>query len=497
MYPVSNNYKTAIAARSVISEWYGTIDIIGVQDPLPFNQHNLDQAQSRLVSEYTQGDTLSIGTAFSSQVTIVLRGEYDRYKFYGGTIHLYFKLYIPSIDDYEIVPCGTFTITDAKFTYHTVTLTAYDNMQKFSGKNAGLTDAEPYSGLVEICTACGVTLGNTQAEIEAMTNGTEELAFSSLETTVTYRDIVGYVAAILCGNAVIGRDGCLYIKNYSNTAVRTITDANRYSSTYIDYIGRYNRLALTDGEGNEQTYTASGTYTETLLTMSIGTNPLLNVNENIDTMAQDIIDELVGIVYAPCTITMPQDPSLDIGDAVTVSGGNIETPIRIILTRQDIKLFGQTQVISAGGDYKLQETRTRSEYTMEMMPVKLNQTEQKLQEEIAEITYDYIDPQTQSTSPIGDGQDAIVLAFYFHLESATRVRFGSTINFETAKSGTDLVHLHVIYNVDNTELNPNNPLIQYYDDGHHILTLDFLTAELAAGDHSFGVAFGVTGGTVS
>lgn len=497
MYPVSNAYKQAIAASTVISNWEGTITTVGGGTPIVFDKTNLSQNQSKLTKQYANGDTLELGTAYSGQLTIGLRGDYDKYVFYGATIELYFKLSIPGETNPESVPCGIYTVTDAEFNYNSVKLTAYDAMQKFAGKIGALADAEPYAGLVAICTACGVTLGNTQGEIEAMTNGTEELAFSELDSSVTYRDVLGYVAAILCGNAVIGRDGCVYIKNYSDTSVRTLTDSNRYSSTYIDYIGRYNQLALTDGDGNEVTYTASGTYTETLLTMSIGKNPLLNVNENRDTMAQAIIDELVDIVYAPCTISMPQDPALDIGDMVTISGGNLETPINIILTKQDIKLYGQTQIVSAGGNYELSNTHTKSERVVEQLPKQIQQTEQKLQEEIAEITYDYIDPQTQSTSPIGDGEDAIVLAFYFHLESATRVRFGSTINFETVKDSTDLVHLHVIYNVDNTPLNPNDPLIQYYDDGHHILTLDFLTSELAAGDHSFGVAFGVTGGTVS
>lgn len=497
MYPVSNAYKQAIAANTVTSNWEGVITPVN-GTPYLVNKTNLSQNQSKLASQYANGDTLEIGTAYSEQLTLSLRGDYEKYVFYGATIELNFRLNIPGALVPEVVPCGFFTIADAEFSYNSVKLTAYDNMQKFSKKISGLYDAEPYSGLVEICTICGVTLGNTQAEIEAMTNGTEELAFSELEESETYRDVIGYIAAILCGNAVIGRDGKLYIKNYSNTSVRTITDSNRYSSSYIDYIGRYNCLALTDGDGNEVTYTASGLYTEKMLTMSIGTNPLLNANDNRDTMAQAIIDELVDIVYAPCTITMPQDPALDIGDTVAISGGNIETPINIILTKQDIKLYGQTQIVSAGGNYELTEARTKSERVIEqVIPQQIKQSEQKLQEEIAEITYDYIDPQTQSTSSIGDGQEAIVLAFYFHLESATRVRFGSTINFETVKDGTDLVHLHVIYSVDNTELNPNNPLIQYYDDGHHILTLDFLTRELSAGDHSFGVAFGVTGGTVS
>lgn len=496
MYPVSNAYKQAIASSVVTSNWDGVITTTsGVQ--ILFDRTNLSQNQSRLTRQYASGDTLEIGTAYSGQITLCLRGSYDKYVFYGAKIEPNFKLDIPGTLIPETVPCGTFEVTDAEFQYNSVKLTAYDSMQKFSGKVSGLTDAEPYAGLVAICTACRVTLGNTQAEIEAMTNGTLELAFSQIEETETYRNVIGYVAAILCANAVIGRDDKLYIKEYSNTAVRTLGVGHRYKSTYIDYIGRYNRIALTDSEGNEETYTADGTFTETLLTLNIGTNPLLNVMEDRATVAQNIVDNLATFVYAPCDITMPQDPALDIGDTLTISGGNITTPVNIFITKQDIKLYGQTQILSAGGDYKLSEARTKTEFAMEQLPVKLNQTEQKLQEEIAEITYDYIDPQTQSTSPIGDGQDAIVLAFYFHLESATRVRFGSTINFETVKDGTDLVHLHVIYNVDNTELNPNNPLIQYYDNGHHILTLDFLTAELAAGDHSFGVAFGVTGGTVS
>lgn len=495
MYPVSNNYKTAIASRVVTSNWYGTITTTS-GTVISFDRTVLDQNQSKLTRQYANGDTLEIGTAYSSQLTIGLRGDYTKYIFYGAEITLYFRLQLTS-STYEDVPCGTFTVTDAEFQYNSVKLTAYDYMQKFSGKVSGLSDAEPYAGLVAICTACGVTLGNTQAEIEAMTNGTVKLAFSKIEESETYRNVIGYVAAILCGNAVIGRDNKLYIKKYSNTAVRTLGVSDRYNSSYIDYIGRYNRIALTDADGNEETYTAEGTYTETLLTLNIGTNPLLNANESRETMAQGIVDELVTIVYAPCAISTTQDPSLDIGDTLTISGGNITTPVNIIITKQDIKLYGQTQIVSAGGNYELTAQRTKTEYAIQQVPQKISQSEQKLQQEIRQITYDYVMPQTENTDPIGDGEDAIVLAFYFNLEDPARVRFGSTINFETVRDGQDLVHLHVIYNVDNTEINPNDPLIEYYDDGYHILTLDFITDELAAGSHSFGVAFGVTGGTLS
>ena len=495
MYPVSNDYKQAIAARTVTSNWYGTITLSD-STVINFGRTNLDQSKSTLTKQYAAGDTLELGNAYSNQLTLGLRGDFTRYVFYGAEITLYFRLMLTG-STYEDVPCGTYVVADAEFSYNSIKLTAYDYMQLFSGKlTAALTDGEPYDGLSEICTACGVVLGSTRSEIEAMVNGTETLSLSVIETTETYRSAIGYIAAILCGNAVIGRDGKLYIKNYSTTTVRSLTASDRYNASYIDYIGQYTTLALTNGDGDEETYTASGTFTNKELTMSIGTNPLLNASADKDTMAQDIIDELSTIAYAPCTISMVQDPSLDIGDSVTVSGGNIETPVTVILTRMDIKLYGQSSIVSAGGNYTLAERRTRVEMAAMEVP-QIKQQAAQMEEQIKQITYDYLGPQTTSLSPIGDGQDAIVMAFAFKLEEATRVKFGSTINFETAKSGNDLVHLHVIYNVDNTPLNPNNPLMEYYEDGYHILTLDFLTDELAAGNHTFGVAFGVTGGTLS
>ena len=496
MYPVSNDYKEKIAARTVTSNWYGTITTTGGA-VINFNRENLDQNQSKLTRQYVTGETLELGNAYSSQLSLGLRGDYDKYQFYGASIVVYFRLMLSDVD-YEDVPCGTFVVTDAEFSYNSVKLEAYDYMQRFSGKMTGeMEDGTPYAGLSAICTVCGVTLGNTQAEIEAMVNGTVVLPYSLLDSSQTYRDAVGYIAAILCGNAVIGRDNKLYIKTYTNTDVRELGVSARYSSTYIDYIGRYTTLALTNADGEEELYTVSGQFAETQLNISVGSNPLLNGLETRPAMAQAIINALSAIVYAPCTISSAQDPSLDIGDTLTISGGNIETPVKVIITKMEAKLYGQMQLVSAGGTYTLADVKTKNEAMVQQLPKKIEEAKKETQEKIDEITYDYLLPQVTSTDPISDGGDAIIMAFYFKLENTARVRFGSTINFETARDGDDLVHLHVIYNVDNTPLNPNDPLIQYYEDGHHILTLDFLTDELAAGSHTFGVAFGVTGGTLS
>ena len=125
----------------------------------------------------------------------------------------------------------------------------------------------------------------------------------------------------------------------------------------------------------------------------------------------------------------------------------------------------------------------------------VNQSEAKTQQKIDQVTYDYISPQTKSTASIADGSSAIVLAFYFHAEASTPVRFGSTLNFHITEttSGTPAT-LNVLYGVDGTQ---QTALNQTYETGDHILTLDFLTSSLSAGDHVFAVALGMVGGSLS
>ena len=126
---------------------------------------------------------------------------------------------------------------------------------------------------------------------------------------------------------------------------------------------------------------------------------------------------------------------------------------------------------------------------------KIRESEAQTQQKIDQITYDYVEPQTKSTASIADGSSAIVMAAYFDLEASTKAHFCSTVNFHITQTaaGTPAT-LTVLYAVDGTQ---QTALTQTYETGDHILTLDFLTSNLAAGSHVFGVAFGMVGGTLS
>lgn len=119
----------------------------------------------------------------------------------------------------------------------------------------------------------------------------------------------------------------------------------------------------------------------------------------------------------------------------------------------------------------------------------------EVSDKIDQVSYDYVEPQEKSTAAIADGGSAILMSIYFKLEERARVRFGSTINFQiapTTQGGT--TNLNITYGLDATT---ETPMVQTYEAGFHVLTLDYLTAELAAGSHVFSVAFGLVGGALS
>ena len=75
------------------------------------------------------------------------------------------------------------------------------------------------------------------------------------------------------------------------------------------------------------------------------------------------------------------------------------------------------------------------------------------------------------------------MAAYFKL--GIQGRFA--VNFHADASGTG--------HADGASMD-GTALTQTYETGDHIMTLDFLTGNLAAGSHVFGVAFGMVGGAV-
>lgn len=225
------------------------------------------------------------------------------------------------------------------------------------------------------------------------------------------------------------------------------------------------------------------------------------------TMAQDYMDRSsIGLPRVSIEVKYVEDSDIAIPlylcdtvkvvfEPLAISALAKVTEVRwdVLLDRYESAVIG-FQFEDIAGTVIAAEKSAVKQSTLQTQKAVKQATEQT-QKEIEKITYDFVEPQQKSTGSIADGSSTIVMAFYFTLENSSKVRFGSTVNFTIAQTSSGVpATLTVLYAVDG---NQQPALHQDYESGDHILTLDFLTSNLSAGPHVFGVAFGMVGGSLA
>lgn len=228
-----------------------------------------------------------------------------------------------SDNSFEYIPMGTFTVESAKWSDAGLQIVAYDNMAKFDETlNITSTVGAPYDYLNYICTTCGVTLGTTRADVEALPNGTEITSFSRLSTIETHRDLISAVAVFCSCFATINRSGELVLIPLPDTVSATaiIPASLRYSTSFSDFTSYYTSLKVEDDEGVVDYYDNMNIGG---LTMDIGANPLLQdgLDTTIDRRCQTIIDGIANFHAVPFSATILPNPAYDLGDVISFTGG--------------------------------------------------------------------------------------------------------------------------------------------------------------------------------
>lgn len=314
MYSASATFNTKIKSNTRSLNWSGTITANG-------NTYTLsdDDLIKGSITRSISSQSLSIGTAYAATLSLefILPGV-SRYELYNGTIEM-----SVSLDGaLDVIPMGVYTIGEALQTSDHITIKAYDNMLLFDSVGfvpASHVDIQtPYNWLVEACTACGVVLGSTSAEISVLPNGGRKTGFADVVSDVkTWRDVLGYLTAYIGGFAFIGRDGKLYVKQYKALSDDTVPSSFRYSSDLSDYRTTYDGLYAVFKEGGIQEYVSNSNVGG--LVLDLGTNPFLQFTDSTNRLdaLQEIIDSWNGIYYVPFMADMPLVPTYDPGDVLT------------------------------------------------------------------------------------------------------------------------------------------------------------------------------------
>lgn len=359
MQNVSEKYKQYMQRKSIVSMWYGTITFEN-SSSINFTGANIDQNKSKITRQCVSGENLEIGNVFAAELRLTLRDSSTwkisdkSYNFYDAEVTMWFRLFYDD-DTHEDVYCGKYTITEAERTYHTVTLTAYDSANHFNKKLEGRLTGNytPYDALATVCALCNVTFGMSRNQVMQLPNGDlGDLKMSVYKLGASYKDIVGNICAILGSNALCDRLGRLILVQYEQTGVRAIDAGQRYNSSYVDYQGHYTTICELNDKGEVIEYHTSD-YSQGLreLTMNIGKNILLNkYPEEIRNSIMDyVLQYIKNIVYSPCNVTMPIDPSIDVADMVSLIGGEIAGTY--VLTLDTTVVSGKTYYRKNGNTY--------------------------------------------------------------------------------------------------------------------------------------------------
>src|SRR5574344_1801786 len=360
MYPVSDLYKTAIQENARSFTWSGNITTATGKN-YPFVNKDIVKGSGYITRQCSGTSEIELGSVYSAELGISLFSDVDRYSLEDAQITLNFRMALPdgSVED---IPMGIFYVAEANRKIRTLELKAYDGMLRFEKSyKKEQSSGYPYDFLNIMCDDCKVSLAQTQAEIEALPNGTELLGVYPDNDIETWRDFLHYLSQALGCFAFINRDGKLQLVEYNESPVCSVNSTHRYSSSFSDFVTRYTAISSTNRRTNTAEYYALDP--DDGLTMNLAVNPLLQfgLDETRTRILKNILNAISVINYVPFDSETIGDPALDPGDVLTFTGGQADATKIAAITSITVKVNGKCSLKCVGKNPRLSEAKSKND----------------------------------------------------------------------------------------------------------------------------------------
>lgn len=360
MYPVSEAFLQAVQGNTRKYYWTGKITTAGGVE-YPFDQEDIVKGSGYITAQCCGNSEIELGAVYAAEMGISLFLDIDRYTLEDAEVELSYHLRLAS-GAYETVPMGIFEVSEANRTVHVLELKAYDRMLRFDRAFNGFETIGTAYGMMALCSmACGVELAQTQAEIEALPNGSELLYIYPENDIETYRDVLYFTAQVLGGFFCINRAGKLEFRQYGETPVIEILQKHRFSSSFSDFVTRYTAVSSTNLRTQTSEYYALET--DDGLTMNLGVNPLLQfgLEETRAELCGNILDALSKVNYVPFDSDTIGNPALDLGDVLIFSGGQADAGQITCVTSFTVKIGGRQSLKCVGKNPRLSQAKSKND----------------------------------------------------------------------------------------------------------------------------------------
>lgn len=460
MYSVSNKYRQDMkepVARFALSGTIGTES---------FTEANIIGGSFSITNQCVDNDEILLGAAYIGELQATFQNiNINRYEWVSKVITPIHTRIFPD-GTRESVPLGVFTIAEAVWSADGVAVRAYDNMSKLDkAAQFNATSGSAYGILLNICVNCGLTLGMSQAEVEALPNGDETLGLWAENDIETFRDMISWLAQALASIVLVDRQGRIVLKTYGMTSIDDIGAENRFiDATFSDFESRYSGLSVVDIKSQQTRY--YGTEPDIYLTYNLGRNPFMQYGTPTvkDRMARAVLNSLASTAYVPFSCTMLGDPAYDLGDVITLSGGMGDSTKHFVIQRYSYNLHNNYTAEGVGKNPDVANAKSKTDKQIQGLLNNKNQNE---------IQYYFFTNSDEIV--VGDTRTKQIIDVRFASLKATIVMFHAEIllDADSTVSGIDYNDIKgtVSYFVNYTE-ELRHP-VETWVDGEHILHLQY------------------------
>lgn len=274
-------------------------------------------ASNNNIVDGSGGNSFPLGVAIQKVIQIEILNEHERYRDYvftGAKIRLYLTFRLSSTT--ERIEKGVYTVVNPETYGETIIITAYDDMYKadrlyFTGlvfpQSAG-------SVLRDICNNCGISLYSS----DFLHN---DFVISE-KPEGTFREIIGHIAMIACGNARIDAAGYLRIITYdfdswnAQNSYHTLEDFSNLKVEVNDTVITGIKMVVSGDEKDVEVLEGTNEY---VLTVS---NPLVSGKEQ--TLVSWIYEKLSNVPFRPFNGDHISNPLIEFMDYVVIHDrGNV------------------------------------------------------------------------------------------------------------------------------------------------------------------------------
>lgn len=316
-------------------------------------------------SSTTVDGAFTIGAAVTGKITVSIDNSSNTFSIYDfrGAVITASLGGILSDESGQLVQVGIYTVDEYTYDGCNITLTAYDNLQKFDVpcQNTTVTFPRTIKQLIDqACSVAGVTLANT-----SIPNGGFSITKKPAQwDTMTWHDVLAYCAQMACCFVKVLPDGRLYYSWYLDSVFNTVTlDGGTFDTNTTPYSDgdtasggdfTYTDTEILDGGtfGDRDDYHVLGSifdmsvdtddvlitgvsvvldptnnidanentteYVKTLgnagYVIRIENNPLIETTTAANSICQYLYNYIVGMRFRPLSSSILENPSVEAGD---------------------------------------------------------------------------------------------------------------------------------------------------------------------------------------